>query len=315
LLPRVRPSAQNGERRPEPVGRAAIDGIGPTLPSPVNAAVTHVRSAAWLARSRGRADESGIRILFYHRIADDGDDELAVPRSRFREQMHYLASAGYRVVDVVEVAARLSRGEVPHRTIGLNFDDGYLDVAENALPVLSELGFRATVFVATGVTDGRASFEWDRRQRPLLTWDEIVQLDREGTLEFEAHTVTHPNLLTVDDQRATEEIMGSRDELELRLGRPVTAFSYPAGLFGERERGLVVQAGYRVAASCRPGVNRPSTDRFALRRRQVDPGDRLLDFRAKVGGGHDTPLPLRGVYRRVRYGEGTGRPRLASCRR
>jgi peptidoglycan/xylan/chitin deacetylase (PgdA/CDA1 family) len=303
-----------GDRQEELDGRSAVRGIGPTLPSPVNAAVTHVRSAAWLARSRGRADESGIRILFYHRIADD-DDELAVPPERFREQMHYLASAGYQVVDVVQVADRLGRGEVPHRTIGLSFDDGYLDVAENALPVLSDLGFRATVFVATGVTDGRASFAWYRRQPPLLRWDEIVQLDGEPTLGFEAHSVTHPNLLTLDDQRATEEIIGSRDELEMRLGRPVTAFSYPAGLFGERERGIVVQAGYRVAVSCRPGINRPSTDRFALLRRQVDAGDRLLDFRAKVGGGHDTPLPLRGVYRRVRYGEGTGRPRLASSRR
>jgi peptidoglycan/xylan/chitin deacetylase (PgdA/CDA1 family) len=224
---------ERGARQQDLNGRSAIRGIGPTLPPPVNAAVTHVRSAVWLARSRGRADESGIRILFYHRVADDGD-ELAVPTGRFREQMHYLASAGYQVVDVVQVADRLSRGEVPHRTIGLNFDDGYLDVAENALPVLSDLGFRATVFVATGVTDGRASFERYRRQPPLLTWDEIVQLDRAGTLEFEAHTVTHPNLLTVDDQRASEEIIGSRDELEVRLGRPVAAFSYPAGLFGER---------------------------------------------------------------------------------
>jgi peptidoglycan/xylan/chitin deacetylase (PgdA/CDA1 family) len=303
-----------GDKQHDLNGRSAIPGIGPTLPSPVNAAVTHVRSAAWLARSRGRVDESGIRILFYHRVADDRD-ELAVPPRRFREQMSYLASAGFEVLDVVQVADTLARGEVPQRTIGLSFDDGYLDVAENALPVLTQLGFGATVFVATRVTDGRASFQWYRRQPPLLTWDEIVELDGEGTLQFEAHTLTHPNLLTLDDRSAAEEIIDCRHELETRLGRPVAAFSYPAGLFDERERGLVVQAGYRYAVSCRPGINRPSTDRFALLRRQVDAGDRLLDFRAKVGGGHDTPLPLRGVYRRVRYGEGTGRPRLASSRR
>jgi peptidoglycan/xylan/chitin deacetylase (PgdA/CDA1 family) len=290
-----------------------IHGIGPTLPSPVNAALTHIRSAAWLAGSRGRVEERGIRILFYHRIADDGDD-LAVPPRRFREQMNYLASAGFRVLDVVHVADLLARGEIPQRTIGLSFDDGYLDVAEDALPLLSELGFRATVFIATGVTEGRASFEWYPRQPPLLTWDEIVRLDSGVTLQFEAHSVTHPNLLTMDDQGAADEITDSRHELEARLGRPVTAFSYPAGLFGERERRLVVQAGYRVAVSCRPGVNHLSTDRFALRRRQIDAHDRLLDFRAKVGGGHDTPLPLRGFYRRVRYGEGKGRPRLASSR-
>jgi len=291
-----------------------MHGIGPSLPYPVKASVTRVRSALWLTRSFGRADESGLRILFYHRVSDDRD-ELAVPPRRFREQMEYLARAGYRVVDIGEIADLLDAGEMPERTVGLNFDDGYLDVAEHALPVLAEHGFRATVFVATGVTDGRVSFAWYRRQPALLGWAEIAELDRGGTLEFEAHTVTHPNLLSVGDERAAAEIEDSKSELEARLGRPVTALSYPAGLFGERERLLAVGAGYRVAVSCEPGVNLPRTDRFALRRRQIDARDRLLDFRAKVSGGHDTPLPLRSAYRRLRYGEGRGEPDLASSRR
>jgi peptidoglycan/xylan/chitin deacetylase (PgdA/CDA1 family) len=289
-------------------------GIGPSLPYPVKASVTRVRSALWLARSRSRATENGIRVLFYHRVSDERDD-LAVHPRKFREQMDYLARAGYRVVDIVQVADLLDAGETPTRTVGLNFDDGYLDVAEHALPVLAEHGFRATVFVTTGVTDGRASFAWYRRQPPLLGWAEIAELDRGGTLEFEAHSVTHPNLLAVDDQRAAAEIENSKGELEARLGRGVTALSYPAGLFGQRERRLAVEAGYRVAVSCEPGVNLPDTDRFALRRRQIDARDRLFDFRAKVSGGHDTPLPLRSLYRQLRYGEGRGKPRVASTRR
>ena len=250
----------------------------------------------------------------YHRISDDRD-ELAVSPRRFREQMGFLAAEGYRVCDVPEVATRLAAGELPQRTVGLSFDDGYRDVAENALPVLAEYGYRATVFVATGVTDGTASFPWYRAQPPLLGWDEIAELDRGGTLGFEAHTVTHPNLLAIDERRAAVEIAASKTELEERLDRAVTVFSYPAGLFGSRERRLVMEAGYRFAVSCEPGVNRPATDRFALRRRQIDARDRLLDFRAKVGGGHDSPLPFRGAYRRLRYGEGEGSPRWASSRR
>jgi peptidoglycan/xylan/chitin deacetylase (PgdA/CDA1 family) len=250
----------------------------------------------------------------YHRVSDERD-ELAVTPRRFREQMELLAAEGHDVCDVSELADRLAAGEVPKRTIGLSFDDGYRDVAENALPVLAELGFRATVFVATGVTDGRCAFAWYRKQPPLLTWREIAELDRGGTLEFEPHTVTHPSLLALDDRRAEIEIAASKTELEERLGRAVTVFSYPAGLYGERERRLVAEAGYRFAVSCEPGVNLPTTDRYALRRRQIDARDRLLDFRAKVGGGHDTPLPLRGTYRWLRYGEGRGRPRWASSRR
>ena len=309
-------SQDNGldEQRSSREDRPPLQGIGPSLPYPVKACVTRARSAVWLARSRGRSATRGIRILFYHRVSADRD-ELAVHPRKFREQMEYLAENGYRVLDTVQVAELLDAGKTPEKTVGLNFDDGYLDVAEHALPTLAELGFRATVFVATGVTDGRASFAWYARQPPLLGWSEIQELDRGGTLRFEAHTVTHPNLLATDDRRAAREILDAKNELEARLGRRVVAFSYPAGLFGERERRLVAEAGYRVAVSCEPGVNLPDTDRFALRRRQIDARDRLLDFRAKLTGGHDTPLPLRSVYRAFRYGEGRGSPLVASIRR
>ena len=295
-------------------GSPGIPGIGPSLPYPVKAAVTLARSAAWLARTRGRPDTGGLRILLYHRVADDDDDALALPPSRFRRQMEHLASEGYRVVDLIEALELLDAGQLTARTIGLTFDDGFADVAEHARPVLVEHGFRATVFVTTGVTDGRMSFPWYERQPPVLGWDEITELDREGTLRFEAHTVSHPSLLAVDDATAAGEIRDCRHELEARLGRPVSAFAYPAGLFGERERRFVADAGYTAAVSCEPGVNRPAGDRLALRRRQIDSRDRLLDFKAKVGGGHDTPLPLRAAYRRLRYGMRTGTRQRASSR-
>jgi peptidoglycan/xylan/chitin deacetylase (PgdA/CDA1 family) len=261
-----------------------------------------VRSVWWLARSRGNLDRSGVRIVFYHRVSDD-DDELAVAPRRFREQMELLATEGYDVVDLAEAVRRLEAGRSLERTIGLNFDDGFRDVADNALPVLERLGFGATVFLPTGVIDGTASFAWYERQPALLSWEEVARLDRAGTLRFEAHTVTHPNLLLLSDAASRREIAQSKLDLERRLGRRVEAFCYPAGLFGERERRFVAEAGFRAAVSCEPGLNRPGEDLLTLRRRQIDPRDGLLDFRAKIGGGHDTPLPLRGLYRRARYGE------------
>jgi peptidoglycan/xylan/chitin deacetylase (PgdA/CDA1 family) len=265
---------------------------------------TRARSAAWLMRTRGRLDTSGLRILFYHRVSDDRD-ELAVTPAAFAEQMDYLASEAYRVVDVLSAIDLLESGKPLARTVALTFDDGFLDLAEHALPILSERGFNATVFVAPAVTDGRASFSWYREQPPpLLAWEDIVELDRDGTLRFEAHSLTHPNLPALDDDEAREEIAGSKLELENHLGRVVRAFSYPTGLFGEREERMVAEAGYEIGVGCEPGVNDRSTDRFALRRRQVDARDSLLDFRAKLGGGHDSSPALRGLYRRLRYSPG-----------
>lgn len=282
---------------------ATMPGVGPTLPYGVKAAVTLARSTTWLAYGRGRPESAGLRVLLYHRVAADADPLAVMPR-RFSEQMAHLADEGYRVLDLMPALELLRDDAVPERTIALTFDDGFADVAEEALPVLERHGFRATVFVTTGVVDRRVSFPWyhGRQQPRVLGWDEIGALDREGTLRFEAHTVTHPSLVALDDAGAAHEIAESRRELSDRLDRPVTAFAYPAGLYSDRERRLAAQAGYTAAVTCEPGVNCSATDPFALRRRQIDSRDRRLDFRAKLGGGHDTPLPLRATYRRLRYG-------------
>ncbi len=272
--------------------------LGPAWVQAVKPALTRARTALWSAR--GRPARPGLRILFYHRIADD-PDPLAVAPRRFAEQMGLLAREGYRVVDVAEAARLLASGETPDRVVALSFDDGYRDVAEHALPVLETHGFQATVFVATGVLDGTATFSWYDVQPPVMSWSEVVALDRGSALSFEAHTVTHPNLTALDRAAAAREIAGSKAALEARLERAVPAFCYPAGLYGERERELVALAGFEVATTCEPGANAPATDRLALRRTAVDAGDRLDDFRAKLEGGHDRPSVLRAAYRRARY--------------
>ena len=222
--------------------------------------MTRVRSAAWLARTRGHSEPSALRILFYHRVSDDRD-ELAVTPRRFREQMDYLASEGYRVVNIPEAVRLLRGGTIPPRTVGLNFDDGFLDVAENALGVLAERGFRATVFVSTGVTDGRFTFAWCSGRPRLLSWDQIVELDREGTLEFEAHSISHPNLLLVDDDRARAEIAG----LEGRARRPAGTAGHRLLVSGRPVRRARTPARRRMPASAPPSrASRASTTRTRI---------------------------------------------------
>lgn len=272
---------------------------GPRLLYPAKAAITRARSAVWSIRRRPPLPSQGLRILFYHRISDDRD-ELAVTPRRFREQMHTLASLGARGVDLVTATeSRLSSAH-PLPLVGLSFDDAYRDVAEHAVPVLRELGFSATMFVPTGLIAGGAF--GSRPGPPRLSWDEMRELDAEGVLRMEAHTITHPNLLALDETEVHHELAGSRAELEAQLGRTVTALAYPAGLAGVREASLARAAGFQSAFTCEPGLSDEHTDSLMLSRTQIDARDNLLDFRAKLGGGHDSPLPLRRLYRRRRFG-------------
>jgi peptidoglycan/xylan/chitin deacetylase (PgdA/CDA1 family) len=223
--------------------------------------------------------------------------------------MEAIAAAGFRAVDIENAVEALAGGD-GHGLVGLSFDDGFRDVAEHALPVLERYGFTATVFVTTGVAAGRAKFRWYDSPPAVLAPDEISDLDSRSPLRFEAHTLTHPNLLTLDPVDAAREIRGSRDELAGWLGREVRGFCYPAGLFSELHRRLVEQAGYGWAVTCEPGVNEQGEEPFLLRRIQVDSRDGLMDVRAKLLGGHDRPLPGRSLYRRMRYGM-AGYPRAA----
>lgn len=65
--------------------------------------------------------------------------------------------------------------------------------------------------------------------------------------EVGAHTLTHPSLPDVADQRAREEIAGSKAWLEDLLQKPCTMFAYPYGRFDQRTRNLVAASGFHGA--------------------------------------------------------------------
>ena len=263
------------------------------------AVLTRARVFRWELQPHD--EKSGVRVLLYHRVTD-GSDPLALSPRKFQMQMQYLAENDFRVLDVVTALDLLVAGRLEPRTVALTFDDGFRDVLDNAHDVLDELGFSATVFVATDVIDGKIPYPWASDQEDTLGWEEIRRLDAEGTFRFEPHSLTHPDLTRLDDASARREISSSKLVLEAKLERETQAFCYPGGFFGPRERQMVYDAGFRYGITCEPGLNTAASDVFLAHRVQIDKTDGLREFRAKVGGSHDRPLIGRASYRRLRYG-------------
>jgi peptidoglycan/xylan/chitin deacetylase (PgdA/CDA1 family) len=84
-----------------------------------------------------------------------------------------------------------------------------------------------------------------------VTWEMIAAMHRAG-VTIGSHTKTHAELINETPQKILDEIQGSRNELERRLGTKVTHIAYPDGQFNA----AVVQAadlcGYRFGyTSCR----------------------------------------------------------------
>jgi hypothetical protein len=90
--------------------------------------------------------------------------------------------------------------------------------------------------------------------------------------------------------------------IEQKLGRQARVFCYPAGLEGRREQALVRDAGLELATTCEPGSAVSGANPLALPRTAVQRHDSLGDFKAKLAGIHDKPLPGRALYQRMRYG-------------
>jgi GT2 family glycosyltransferase/peptidoglycan/xylan/chitin deacetylase (PgdA/CDA1 family) len=254
--------------------------------------VTHAQVGLSRANGKAGAPEPGLRVLNYHRVADDRD-QLAIGVERFRRQLELVARSGYQVVDLTSVDLELAR---TRPLLVFSFDDGCRDVVDNALPLLSQHGWPAVVFVVPHAVDRLVEFPWYRRSvhPPLVRWDEMRDLERLGLVRFEPHTLTHPRLPALSDDEAREEIAGSKAVVEERLGRPAEIFCYPGGYAAPRERALVEEAGFRLALTCEGGLNRVPFDRLALRRTHVDRYDSAWMFAARLAGATDrSPIGRR----------------------
>jgi peptidoglycan/xylan/chitin deacetylase (PgdA/CDA1 family) len=255
-----------------------------------------IQAARGRRASRGEDPwRSGLRILCYHRVSSD-PDELSVSPRAFRAQMELMLRARAKPETLDEALDRLDEG-APARHVCITFDDGYHDNLDYALPVLHELGIPATIFVPSAIIDGRAPIYWYEQAPPLLSWSELRQISHEGLVAIGAHTRTHPALCKLSDDAAWDEIAGSRGDVEERVGRPVTSFAYPAGLYGEREVRMVREAGYRVALTCDPGLNGPGHRPHAMHRLVIDARDDLKMFEAKLTGLLDKPWGVRDALR------------------
>ncbi len=85
-----------------------------------------------------------------------------------------------------------------------------------------------------------------------------------------AHTVTHPILARVDQNRAYQEIKEGRERLQAILGKPVSLFAYPNGKPGEdylpEHVNIAKGLGFKAAVSTAWGASSKTGDMFQLPR-------------------------------------------------
>jgi peptidoglycan/xylan/chitin deacetylase (PgdA/CDA1 family) len=249
------PSAESSQpAAASPVGMAAGGSPGPGGP-----AATPLPKI-----TKPVVDQTAQTIIFcYHRLVD----KVRYPGTEirpadFEAQMKQLKDAGITVISMQDLLA-WKRGEknIPPRCAVITFDDGWKSQYEVAWPILKKYGYPLTLFIYTEGMRGGALGGGE-----AMTWEQLADM-RDNGVDIQAHSATHQDLreghnimlaapggkrtrtkLTgpAYEQWVQNEVVGSKQLLEQRLGIKVNCFAVPFGNYNEHVKELARNAGYEA---------------------------------------------------------------------
>jgi peptidoglycan/xylan/chitin deacetylase (PgdA/CDA1 family) len=206
---------------------------------------------------------------------------MVVTAEAFAAQLDYLASNGFHVVRLSELADFLNgKRALPERSVVITIDDGYASTYEYALPLLKKHAFPATVFIYTDFIGARDA----------LTWEQMREMVASGLVDIQSHSKTHANLSyrlagESDEgyrKRLDKELGVPRQLLQGKLTAPVVSFAYP---YGDASAVLVdrlAKADYRLAVTVNPGSNGFFAHPLMLQRIMIFGDHDLQAFKSKL---------------------------------
>ena len=237
-------------------------------------------------------------VLTYHGI-DTRRSVISTAPDLFHRQMEALTSHGLVGISLADAFGHYERtGCFPTSGVVLTFDDGYLSVLDQALPIMQSFGFRCTAFIIAGLVGLNAAQARNANRyidRDLMGWTQLAEL-ADCSAEIGSHTMNHPDLTKVDPHACERELSESRENLQQMLQLPVESFAYP---FGCTNPSICAAAKlhYRRACTTRLGRNLAQPDPLQIQRVDVYYVRRLAMFRRLLEGGLDTYLQYRQALR------------------
>ncbi len=200
-------------------------------------------------------------ILIFHSVRPYGPKDtkgerrfIATPDT-LENELAYLRSSGYESVSFYNLANHFLIGSpLPPKPVVISFDDGWESQYVYALPLLKKYSFTATFFIYTN-TPGVKNY---------MRWDQIKALSAAG-MEIGCHSKSHPYLNRIRKKAALRrEIILPKRILEAHLGKAVTVFAYPFGLYNDRAIAMVKEAGFLCARSTYSGISHSVDQLFTL---------------------------------------------------
>ena len=204
-----------------------------------------------------------VLIFCYHRLVDKiRYPGTEITPAAFEAQMKQLKDRGITVISMQDFLAwKRGQKNIPPRSAIVTFDDGWKSQYEVAWPIMKKYGYPFTMFIYTeGVRGGSLG------GGEAITWEQLADM-RDNGVDIEGHSATHQDLreghtitlagpgvkrartkLTGDqyEQWMQNEVVGSKQLLEQRLGIKVNCFAVPFGNYNEHVKEIARNSGYEA---------------------------------------------------------------------
>jgi peptidoglycan/xylan/chitin deacetylase (PgdA/CDA1 family) len=236
----------------------------------------------------------GVVVLVYHRVGGGSTSEVDLSRGAFAAQMAELAASG-RALGLDDAVVLLADDEPPQGPdpVVVTFDDGTADFVDEAVPVLTEHGVPATLYLATAFVGDRLPFPGEV---PAVSWAGLADAVATGLVTVGSHTHRHAVMGELGRAEAEDEVDRSVGLIEEHLDRACRHFAYPKGVPGSAAAEGVVRERFVSAALGGTRANRYGrTDPHRLSRSPIQVSDGQRWFRRKAAGG----MALEGTARRL----------------
>lgn len=135
---------------------------------------------------------------------------------------------------------------------------------------------------------------YEKHLLSILSPEELRALTRHG-IDIQLHTHRH-RFPASDRDVARREITENRDRLAAAVGATPSHFCYPSGIFSSAQWPWLAELGIASATTCLPGLNRPDTPPYGLRRFLDSESISFIEFKAELAGFNEI---LRGLKKTV----------------
>ena len=205
-----------------------------------------------------------VPIIMYHNVAPVPQDVDWTTPDQLRAHIVALQAYGYTPITYSELMNyRAGIGTPPAKPVMLTFDDGYGNFYIQAFPVLFALNAKSTVFIITQDADNNPN---------AMNWTQLQELNGklnaagERLVDVEGHTVTHPDLTTLNPATLQTQLVNSKQNLESHLGKEIRLISYPFGYTNLTVKQAAWQAGYAGGVLAWGGTELTSANKWELKR-------------------------------------------------